>query len=72
MENIETQLDMRRVAAMRAAAEARVRNRVMVDSIGGFQEVMRRDVGARLAVQHEQLMTSVSPLALGAAWGRPA
>jgi hypothetical protein len=64
MESIERQL----VMARRADAEARVRNRVMVDSIGGAQELMQRNVGARLAMQHEALMTSVSEPALGAHW----
>jgi len=56
----------------RRMAESRIRAKVMVDSIGGVEELMRVNVGARLAATYHQLKTSVSPLALGAAWGRPA
>lgn len=61
MEQIELVVD-------RARAEHAVRHRVMVDSIGGVQELMQRNVGARLAAEYHRLMTSVSHLALGAVW----
>ena len=64
MENIEAQLRMQRAAA----AEAWVRHRVMVDQVGGMQELMTRNVGARLAAEHCRLMASVSQLAIVTAW----
>lgn len=49
-------------------AEAAVRARVDLDLIGGVQELLARNVGARLAAEHFRLSTSESPIALAAAW----
>lgn len=60
--------DPRLPAINRRAAEASVRRAVDIELIGGKQELMLRDVGARLAAEYHRLKTSVSPVALGAAW----
>lgn len=56
----------------RERAEKAVRQRVMVETIGGAQELaqelMTRNVGAKLAFDHFRLMGSVSHSAIYCVW----
>lgn len=70
MEKIDAARAAHEAAWRRELAEQAVRSIVMTDSIGEIDGLMERNVGARLAAQHFHLMTSVSPLALGAVWSK--
>lgn len=52
----------------RAVAEEAVRRHVMLNELADVQQVLNGSVGARLAAQHYQLMTSASPVAFGSMW----